>query len=238
MIDSKKRKKMENLIYKVFNELDPSGVNTKKYKQIFAGMTDKQFDSFFKYLFENEDEYLRLDIVDYERDLTIEMCENAANALNIPLFEYLYMPHISMDLNNIVVSKEKVPIIYANIKRTQQCLIKKNGLSTSISTRSSLTNQVTGGDKNGRESDLENSMLMSLGAVNCLRELNGPRADDMVMQQEMITEINKKGYVSIDELTNDVANKTTLNTTDVFFIGMSIKSDLVTKGLMLKKSIE
>lgn len=238
MIDATKRKKMEKLIYNTFNALDPSGTNTKKYKEMFSKMSDKQFDSFFKYLFENEDEYLRLDIVDYERDLTIEMCEDAANVLNIPLFEYLYMPHISMDLDNVVVTKERVPVIYANIKRTQQCLIKKNGLSTSIAVRSSLTNQVTGGDKNGRESDLENSMLMSLGAVNCLRELNGPRADDMVMQQEMISEINRKGYVSIDELTYDVSNKTTLNTTDVFFIGMSIKSDLVTKGLMVKKSIE
>ena len=31
--------------------------------------------------------------------------------------------------------------------------MKKNGISTDISERSALTNQVTGKDKNGRESD-------------------------------------------------------------------------------------
>ena len=238
MITSEKRKKMEKLVYDVFNQLDPTGVNTKKYKDLFKNMSDKEFDKYFSELFNDESAYLRLDIVDYERDLSIEQCESAAKVLGIPLFEYVYMPHVTMDKNNVVCSKERVPVIYANIKRTQQCLIKKNGLSTSISVRSSLTNQVTAGDRNGRESDLENSMLMALNAVNCLKELNGPRADDSVMQQEMINEIMKKGYVSHEELTDDVRNKTTLNTTDVFFIGMSIKSDLITKGLMLKTSIE
>ena len=58
--------------------------------------------------------------------------------------------------------------------------MKKNGISTDITERSALTNQVTGKDKNGRESDLENSMLISLGMTETLKELNGPRADDSV----------------------------------------------------------
>ena len=31
-INKDKRKKMEKVIYETFNELDPTGINTKKYK--------------------------------------------------------------------------------------------------------------------------------------------------------------------------------------------------------------
>ena len=145
---------------------------------------------------------------------------------------------MSKRINNIViVSKEAVPVGYAHIKRTQQILAKKNGLSTTIDTRSSLTGQVTAADKNGRESDLENSVLVSLGMTNVLKELNGPRADDPVMKQQMYTNINNDGYLSLEDLESDPANKTTLNTVDTFFIGMGLKTDLVTKGLMTKKTL-
>ena len=81
-------------------------------------------------------------------------------------------------------------------------------------------------------------MLASLGMENTLRELNGPRADDLTMKNQMLHDIALNGYTKLEDMDDEPTNKTTLNTTDVFFIGMSIKSDLVTKGLMLKKSIE
>lgn len=123
--------------------------------------------------------------------------------------------------------------IQFNIKQA-----KKNGISTSADIRSALTGQVTGADKNGRESDLENTMLISLGMKDTLRELNGPRADDLVMKREMLTSIATKGYVSLEELTDEITNKTTLNTVNVYLLGMSLDSDLVTKGLMVKKTLE
>ena len=116
--------------------------------------------------------------------------------------------------------------------------MKKNGISTGIDTRSPLTGQVTGADKNGRQSDLENAMLVSLGMEATLRELNGPRSDDLVMKREMLNDINKQGYVSLNQLTNDVNNKTTLNTVNTYMLGMGLNTDLVTKGLMLKSTLK
>ena len=80
-------------------------------------------------------------------------------------------------------------------------------------------------------------MLVSLGMTEVLKELNGPRADDPVMKQQMYTAINNKGYVTLDDMESDTANKTTLNTVDVYLLGMGINSDLVTKGLMTKKTL-
>lgn len=232
-----KRKKMMDLIKNVFDALDSSHTNSDKYLGFFEPMSDNKFISFFKEFFADEHDFLVLEMVDFERDVTIEKVEKAANILNVPLYETVYMPHITMDKENPVGTKITVPVGYAEYKRTQQTLSKKNGLSTSISKRSAITGQVTGSDKNGRESDLENSMLTAIGANFILQELNGPRADDQIMKTEMLSAINNKGFVNITELTNDPVNKTTLNTADVFLLGMSLKSDLVTNGLMLKKTI-
>ena len=116
--------------------------------------------------------------------------------------------------------------------------MKKNGISTSIAQRSALTGQITGKDKNGRSSDIENSMLISMGLINTMKELNSARADDMTMKQEMLRDIATNGYTKLEDMTDDVSNKTTLNTVDTYFLGMGIKTDLVTKGLMTNKTLK
>ena len=238
MISEEKRKEMETLIYDFFDAMDKSGTNTKKYKEMFSSMTDSEFDKFFKDFFKDEDAYLTLDIVDYEHTVDMNELEKGSKVLGVPLYERVSMPHVTMDKKKVVSTPYPVPVGYVHIKRTQQTVAKKNGISTNIDARSALTAQVTGADKNGRESDLENSMLTISGFKEVLRELNGPRSDDMVMKNEMYRDIALNGYTSLNTLTDNVENKTTLNTVNVFLLGMGINSDLVTSGLMLKNTIK
>lgn len=238
MISDKKRAKMEKLIYDFFSAFDKSGTNTKRYKELFQPMSNQQFENYFKAFFANDKAYLILDIVDYEYTIGYEDIERAAKVLNIPLFEDVYMPHLTMDKSKVICTKEPVPVGYINIKRTQQTVSKKNGISTNIDKRSAITGQVTGEDKNGRESDLENTMLISMGLENTLKELNGPRADDMHMKEKMLRDISLNGYTSLADMEDDVLNKTTLNTASVYFLGMGLNTDLVTKGLMLPSEIK
>ena len=236
--NSNRRSEMETLIYKFFSAFDKTNTNTAHYKSLFGSMTDTQFNNYFKQLFADEKAYLILNITDFENTIVMADVERAAKVLHIPLFENVYMPHITMDKKNIVRTQIPVPVGYVHVKRTQQTVAKKNGISTSIDARSALTGQVTGGDKNGRESDIENIMLVQLGMKAVLKELNGPRSDDLVMKREMLSEIAEKGYVTLDELTDDVSNKTALNTVNTYLLGMGINSDLVTKGLMLKNTLK
>ena len=233
-----KREELETLIYNFFSAFDKTETNTKHYQDMFSKMSDTQFDKWFKDFFDNPKAYLVLNICDYENTIQLDDIEDAAKVLNIPLFETVYMPYVTMDKKKTIATPIPVPVGYLNIKRTQQTISKKNGLSTSIDTRSALTAQVTGADKNGRESDLENTMLASLGMVNTMRELNGPRADDMSMKNQMLHDIALNGYVKLEDLDDDVENKTTLNTVNVFLLGMGLDSDLVTKGLMLPASLK
>lgn len=229
---------IEKLIYDTYDKLDPSGTNTTKYKVMFGDMNDAQFEKFMKDFLKNDEENFTLDIVDFEHDVHMEYCEAAAKVLGIPLMEYVYMPHLTMDKKHVVVSKEKCLVGYINVKRTQQLLHKKNSLSISNEKRSALTGQVVNKDKNARDSDIEASMLVALGADKILQELHGPRSDDQVMKREMNNQIATRGYVMLDELTNLPTNKATLNTVNTFLLSMGLKSDLVSDTYILPKTSE
>lgn len=234
---SVKRKKIEKLVIDVLTAVDPSKRNVKKWQETFASMSDKEFDQFCKTL-KDDNEFLTLDVVEYEGAPTLETFEAGAKVLGIPLFERVAMPHSTMDKSKVQWTKHPVLVGYCNVKRPQQAIIKKNGASTSIEKRSPITGQVTGEDKNGRETDLENSMMVAMGADAILKELNGFRADDMHAKAQAYSLASSDGYLRLEDLDNDLANKTTLNTADVYFIGMGLKSDLVTSGNMLRSTIE
>ena len=119
-----KRAKMENLIYKFFSAFDKSNTNTNYYKEFFGVMSDKQFENYFDEFFKNDKAYLILNIVDYEHSIKMEDIERAANVIKIPLFENVYTPHITMDKDKVICTKEPVPVGYLNLKRTQQTLLR------------------------------------------------------------------------------------------------------------------
>ena len=232
------RQYIEKLIYDTFDAIDPSGTNSNKYKILFSSMSDAEFEKYMKNFLKDDNEQFILDIVEYEHDLKMEYCENCAKVLGIPLMEYVYMPHLTMDKKHVIVSKEKCLVGYINVKRTQKLLHKKNGISIANEKRSATTGQVVRKDKNSRDSDIEASMLVSLGADKILQELHGPRADDPVMKQQMNQSIATKGYVMLDELDNLPTNKVTLNTVNTFLLSMGLKSDLVSDTYILPKTSE
>jgi hypothetical protein len=117
-----KRKKIEDLIQRFFKAMDRTGENAKHYKEMFESMTDTGFKSYFDGFFRDKKAYLVLNVADYKHNLSMDEIEDAAKVLNIPLFEYVFMPHMTLDKKNVLVSRMKVPVGYLVIKRTQQTL--------------------------------------------------------------------------------------------------------------------
>lgn len=223
-----KRKKLMDYLTKVMNLLDPTGANAKFYHDKFDKMTDAQFDKYMREFFKNEKAQFYLEIVEYERDLSIDAIHETAKFANIPLYENVAVPHITGDPNNVIVTPEPVPVGYVHEKRMPQTLMKKSAGSVDISKRNPLTGQVVGEDKNARNSDMETYSLAALGATNALREFMGPRADDTKAKQEMYQDIQQNGYCSLEDLTNDPYNKTSLNTFNTYFLIQGICTNLVT----------
>ena len=226
---SDKRKAFMNHLLKVMDILDPSGQNSKNYKDKYEAMSDTQFDRHIREFFKNEKSNFYLEIVEYERDLTIENIQKCAEYMHVPLVERIALPYLTGDPDNVIVTPYPVPVGYIHEKRMPQTLMKKSAGSTEIRTRSTLTGQVTGADKNARNSDLETYSLAAIKAVNALTEFLGPRADNKVAKNEMYNDISKNGFVSLKDLNlQDPYNKVALNTFNTYYLMMGISTNLVT----------
>lgn len=237
-INISKRKEAEKTIYEFFNIIDQSGDNTKFYKDLISKMSEKEFISFFTELLSDPNMVLMLNMIDYEREIDINQVEKAAKFLGIPLEEEVVLPYINMNKEKPIVTRIKVIVGYIIVKRVQQMVLKKNSTSSDIADRSPTTGQVTGDDKNGRSSDQENIALVALGADSILEEFLGARSDGMLRKNQMYSDIAENGYCSLENLEADIRDRTALNTIEVFFLGMGIKTDLVSNDLLLPSTID
>lgn len=235
-LDKKKADEIKKLVYKVMDGMDPTGRNTEYYKKAFESMSLEKFDKFLKAFFADSTANLNLSVQHYENDLTLNNIKKTAKAINMPLFERVALPFESEE-GEVYWTYEKVPVLWIHEKRVEQLVTKKNSMSIGINKRNGKTGQVTGDDKNGRMSDMENIAIVTLGSDEILKEMDGPKADDMYMKREMHKQIQNDGYVDMDKIVSSPMNKVALNTLDVFFTSLGLKTDLVTDGLLLKRTM-
>lgn len=227
MATTVKHQEILDYIYSVIDALDPSGKNTEKYKEQIGNLTEDQFEAMIEYYLTDPDDHLTIELDPFEQNVTVENIVEAASRANVLLEDYLVLPHISENPDDPFVSNHKCLLLYVNQRRVQQTLTVKNHLSTAIDKRNPKTNQVIDEDKNARISDMEMYQLIFQGAENSLTEYFGPKSDDMVQKQEMLYQIQRKGSVSLEELPNQVKNKTSLNYLNFLLLGAGYQSDLI-----------
>lgn len=239
-INLKNRKKMENLVYEVMNELDPSGTNTTRYKKLFGSMSDSKFESFMRSMFEDDNIDFTLEIKDFERELSMKQIENAAKVIKVPLEEYVILPHITRSQERPMVTKEKCMVGWIIDKRMEQMNTKKNSTSTHIDERSATTGQVVGHDKNGRSSDQENIAMTVIGAKEILKEINGFRADGLQRKNYAYAQIAKTGSVSLEDVEEQagIEDRLALETVDTYYMTMGLSTDLITPSNLLISTIK
>lgn len=234
-IDITKRKEAEEVLYGVLDRLDPTGTNTKYYRNMFATMSDKKFKDFMMDIWDNFNQNYVLYIKDFEREVDLDKCEKAAKFLGIPLEEYVITPFDNMNKEHPTVTKYPMIVGYHNEGRPQQTNTKKNSTSIHATQRSAITGQVVGDDKNGRSSDQENTALVLHGATNILKEFNGFRADGIKRSTYAISQITTTGQCDLDDIEahGGIEDRTTLNAVDMMFMAMHIKTDLVSPDYVL-----
>ena len=108
----KKRKEIETLIFLVFDKLDKTNLNTKKYKDFFKGLNDKRFTSWATKFFKDPEENFFLEVLPYKNEPHLKDIKKAANVLKIPLEEVVTFPHLGG-----VQTPQKVPVGWVFVKR-------------------------------------------------------------------------------------------------------------------------
>lgn len=203
-------------------------INAVTYRKRWEAMSDAEFEVMMIRLRDRENEQMvYFEIQEFEHDLKLKNIEACAAYMHIPLYEYVAVPDVTGDPDNVVVTPEPVPVGYAHYKRMQQTVLKKTSMNLNVSKKNPKTGQVVSGDKTVRNTDVETYAMMSIGATQGLREFMGPRADDPVAESEMYTAIANNGYVELNKLTNDPANKVAVNTLNMYFLMQGFTTNLV-----------
>ena len=235
-----KRAKIEKLLYNVLALMDPSKVNMQKYQALFSKMNDDQFSKWMNSFLADEKSNIRLDIEEFgadNRKLKFENVEKAAEYIGIPLFEYVYMPHISSDPNHPIRTKEKVLVGYLNIKRPQQLVTKKTGYVLSDADRDEQTGTAKGESRGGTTTGVENELLAGVGADKVISELLGVRGDNVKEYDNMLEAISETGSVKLEDIKTNKFDKPTLLKTDILFMCMGLKTDIVSESYYSTKKI-
>lgn len=218
------RKKYEEKLYQLLDDFDPSHFNSNKYRKAFAKMSNAEFINMAKTMLDpdHDDFIFSIDINEMDRDnkdeLTLEKVRKISEKWKIPLEEYVIMPFRNPeDPEHPMVTLTPIPIVYCQIRRFfQQMLQHKNAISNDNAKINPITGQVTGEDKTASTTNVQTYALTVTNEKKALKEFLGPRADDTVSKQQMLTEIEKTGTVRLDDLDIKTHNKQSINTVETF----------------------
>lgn len=248
MITAKNRKKAEKLIIDTISAMDPSGLNSNRYKELFKSMSDKDFVEYFKKMKSSEDNqfYVEMDLYG-KNDITLDNIEKAAKHINVPLEEYVYIRHKTTD-GKVIRTPYKVPVLWVHMKRMQQLLSKKVKSNVDISSgnvRSRLTGSLNQDNKSGRFTDYDTQALLSVtlddpskedanGYSPIIKEVLGARGDNIEAKNKFLQDISLFGNASIEEVDTAKSGQA-VQTLDVFLMAAGLKSDLVSHSLLINK---
>lgn len=229
----KKRQEVEILVYKVMDELDPTGTNSTHYKEKFSNMSDAQFTKFLKTTFP-----FRFYSKPFEIEPTMTNIKNAADTLGIPLTEKVSLPYLYKDKNGNPVKTKECAVLYTNTKKMKQFVTKKNGMSLDIDNRDMRTGLLNGVDKNGKMSDREFESLIINGNDETIKEFSRFRADAMEQKSQALNTINLTGTLSLSDLKSESDEVLSRNMLDAYFIGAQLKTNLISDTYQLNSTIK
>ena len=110
------REKIEKLIYNIFNKLDKTGINTKKYQALFNSMNDAQWNTYMRNFLKDPKSNFYMEILPNKNEPSLKDVESALELLKVPTDEYVYYRD-GENKNNPLRTRYKVPVMYVHMKR-------------------------------------------------------------------------------------------------------------------------
>jgi hypothetical protein len=220
------RNRFEAKIYSLMNDLDPSHYNEEVYKKYFSTLTDEQFKTFVYNLYMKEDFnlFIEIGLLDKKNSPSLKKIKMIAEKRKVPLMEYVEFPFKRPDHpESPPISATKIPVIYSVVRPLQQMLDKKNNMSSSIDVINNLTGQVTGSSKASSISNMQTISLLTSNQTKIIKEMHGPRSDDMQAKLKMIEKIESEGDYDINDITIRPGDKQALETMRVMLVGSGFR---------------
>lgn len=206
------RKAAEKVILDRIDALLPGSPNAQLYKDLFASMSDKQFDELMKGI---EDGTKRLALIApnlNEHKLSIERNLALAKKWNHNFFERIWID--KKDGTPPYLSPVKYLVVDLPLRRQAQLLVKKISIPQDNKSVDDFTGQPTGASKGSKISYPETQIMAAKGLDSSLTEMLKYRGGDTKGFNAMNTMIARTGGVSlasIEQLGTRVKSTDTLS---------------------------
>ena len=228
----KKRKEVEEMVYKVMDLLDPTKQNSQFYKAKFAKMNDKQFMNFF-----SQDFPLKFQTRLFEIEPSMKQISDTLDYIHVPMIEQMNLPFEYRAKDGTPVKSDDALILYVPIRKVKQFLSKKNSMSTNISNRDMKSGLLQTVDKNGNTSDREMESLAVMGLDASMKELATYRAESMNAKDEFYSMINTTGMVRQSDVDVETSDSLARNELNVYLLGAGLNSNLINEGNYLRHTL-
>ena len=220
-LTKKKIEEIKEFIYKGFDIIDKSDTNTDYYKNLFDNMTDEEFEKFLakKYPFKFQ---MKQSVTEPRMADIVKACDYTG----VPLLEKIYLPYYYKNSKGEPVKTAKCMVGYQHIKKVQQIVTKKSKWSTSVDNRDMKTGRLLGADKGTAISDREFEGLATLGLYNTMYEFAKPKGDALKAKAAMNNAISTKGFVTQQDIPNDIDDSLSRNYLDVCLMSALFETNL------------
>ena len=221
----KQRQEIETLVISSMDILDKSGTNSEYYKNLFAQMSDTQFEKFIAKKFPFKFQY-RPSVVEPSMDDAKE----ALKYIGVPLMEKITEPYIYTNKDGVPVNTKECLVVYIHHKPVQQFITKKNKWAMDTSNRDMKSGRLVGVDKGAVTSDREFESMAVQGMDKTMREFYTIRADAMNAKNLTNNIIGSTGMLRLDDIPIDRDDSLSKNLMNVYMIGAHINSNLLNEG--------
>lgn len=191
---NERRKLTEEHIVKHISMMEPGGTNAARYREMFAKMSDEEFDAYMKVL-DDEEEVLDLYTPNMVINLEMEDLIATAKALGLPLREPI--KRWDPTTKRWYTTPHSYLILTLPVRRLIQTWEKKISVPSSDKKIGSLTGQVVRPDKGSSISMVESQTLNSKGLALTLAELTRIRGGDITGYASLKASLMETGSGSL-----------------------------------------
>ena len=194
---SKKKKKIIDYICKLCDTMEPSGLNSKRYRGMLEKMTDKEFDQFMHYMKDGKWQ-LHLVAPNMIVNLKNEDLLKACDLIGLDLFQRVWM-HDAVT-GKKYLTDNKYMFLQLPIRRQQQFLDEKMSVPDNDRQIDQLTGQVTGDSRACSITNPEIQILAARGLTETLQELVNVRGGNINNYNEFRRALEETGEADLDTL--------------------------------------
>lgn len=194
---AQKKKKILDFICKLCDTMEPSGLNSKRYRQIIGQMNDKEFDQFMNYMKEGKWQ-LHIVAPNMIVNLQNEDLLKACDLIGLDLFQRVWM--YDKATGRKFLTDNKYMFVKLPIRRQQQFLDEKISVPDNDRTIDGLTGQVTGDSRSCSITNPEIQILAARGLNNTLQELVNIRGGNIHGYSEFRRMLEENGEGDLDIL--------------------------------------